>query len=317
MPEDKQGNVQTVGTSSKTYAPGVMGLSQQLADRGLQSPEALAMLQQNATNRNNDSVLGAMYTNNRNAVGNIAAGLDKWSPTQGLEDFASGKYLSPETNPYLKGMYDDAANSVMSQLRGQFAGAGRYGSGAMAATQGDTLNRLANTLYGNAYQSGMQNMFGANTAINQGNLQGRNQQLAAAALFPSMAVGGDAQLAQLAGLQQNAINSQYAGIANLLGQGSTGTTGTQQTPYFSNDLANGLGAAGGFLSLGNGLLNLGGKVGDLFSGWGGGGGAGFSGDANWGGTFGSSANYGLPTTDAGAGSFFGIPEVPAYNFSFE
>lgn len=276
-------NTSSTNNSTRTFDPAIMGLAQQLAGRGIQSPEALQTLQQNAMNRQNDSVLGAMYTNNRNAIGNIAAGLDKWSPTQGLQDFASGKYLSPETNPYLKGMYDDAANSVMSQLRGQFAGAGRYGSGAMAATQGDTLNRLANTLYGNAYQSGMQNMFNANTAINQGNLQGRNQQLAAGALFPSMAIGGDAELMKLAGLQQNAINGQYGGIGNLLGSAVTGTTGTtsgmnsgttsgsNQTPYYSNDLANGLGAAGGFLSLGNSLLGLGGKVGDLFNGWGGGG----------------------------------------------
>lgn len=320
--EDKPGTVQSTSTANRQYDPGIMGLSQQLAGQGLQSPEALKTLQDNAMARQNDPVWSAMLTNSRKAVANLASGHDAWQPTQGLQDFASGKYLSPETNPYLKGMYDDAANSVMSQLRGQFAGAGRYGSGAMAATQGDTLNRLANTLYGNAYQSGMQNMYGANTAINQGNLQSKNQQLAASALLPSVGIGNDAQLMQLAQLQQGALNGQYSGIGNLLGKSLTGTSGTQQTPYYSNDLANGLGAAGGFLSLGNGLLNLGGMVGNLFNGWGGGGDTSAM-NTNWGGAFGTAPETsGLWGGGSGlfnggdAGSFFNIPSVPEFNFDW-
>lgn len=266
---DNPGTTTTSGTSTKTFDPSIFGLGQQLAAKGLQSPEALQTLQSNAMARQNDPVWSAMLTNSRNAVAGLASGQDKWQPTQGLQDFANGKYLSPESNPWLKGMYNDAADSVMGQLKGQFSGLGRYGSGAMLATQGDTLNRLANTLYGNAYQQGMQNMFGANTAINQGNLQGRNQQLAASALLPSAGIGNDAQLMQLAGLQQAALNGQYAGIAGLLGQGSTGSSLSQQSPYYTNDAANVLGGIGGALSIGNGLLNLGGKAGDLFSGWGG------------------------------------------------
>ena len=290
---DNVGTTQTTGTSSKTYDPGILGLGQQLAAKGIQSPEILKTLQDNAMARQNDTVWGAQLTNSRNAVANLASGHDAWQPTQGLQDFANGKYLSPETNPWLKGMYNDAADSVMGQLKGQFSGLGRYGSGAMALTQGDTLNKLANTLYGNAYQSGMQNMFGANTAINQGNLQGINQQLAASALLPSAGIGNDAQLMQLAGLQQGALNGQYTGIAGLLGQGGIGTTASQQTPYYTNDLSSALGGLGGALSLGNGLLTLGKGAGDLFSGWGSGGGVNVT-------TPGSSFNWG----DVAAPDFF-------------
>lgn len=346
--DDKTGTVQAMNsggtnqnTSStnnftRTFDPGIMGLAQQLAGRGVQSPEALQTLQQNAMNRQNDTVWGAQLTNSRNAVANLASGHDAWAPTQGLQDFASGKYLSPETNPWLKGMYNDAANSVMGQLRGQFSGLGRYGSGAMAATQGDTLNKLANTFYGNAYQSGMQNMFGANTAINQGNLQSKNQQLAASALLPSAGIGNDAQLMQLAGLQQGALNGQYGGIGNLLGNAVTGTTGTtsgmnsgttsgsNQTPYYApNDFMQGLAGVGGLLSVGQGLLGLGGKVGDLFSGWGGGGADTSAMNTNWGGAFGTAPETsGLWGGGSGlfnggdAGSFFNIPSVPDYNFDW-
>ena len=59
---------------------------------------------------------------------------------QQLESTMRGDYLSPESNPYLKAAYDQAARSVGETFRdytqpqtdAQAAMAGRYGSGALA-----------------------------------------------------------------------------------------------------------------------------------------------------------------------------------------
>ncbi|MAK37695.1 MAG: hypothetical protein CMC15_16165 [Flavobacteriaceae bacterium] len=85
-----------------------------------------------------------------------------------LSDTLSGQYLSPETNPYLKGMYDDASAALGEAFRretipglaAQFASGGRYGSGMMTEMLGrgqeavaDSMGELANKLYGGAYES--------------------------------------------------------------------------------------------------------------------------------------------------------------------
>jgi hypothetical protein len=81
-----------------------------------------------------------------------------------VSDVLGGKYLS-EQNPYLKGMYQDAASGVTSdylgnvlpQLEARFANAGGRGGAYQAALDranaglGDELSGLASNLYGAAY----------------------------------------------------------------------------------------------------------------------------------------------------------------------
>ena len=79
-----------------------------------------------------------------------------------------GDFLSPESNPYLKATYDQAARSVGETFRdytqpqtdAQALMAGRYGSGALANerarntdTFGRTLNELATGIYAPAYEA--------------------------------------------------------------------------------------------------------------------------------------------------------------------
>jgi hypothetical protein len=91
-----------------------------------------------------------------------------WGQAQSqLSDVIGGKYLSPDSNPWLRGMYDSAASRVSDQFaRGtaantdaQFARQGAFGGsawseqqGANARSLGDSLSGLASNLYGNAYQ---------------------------------------------------------------------------------------------------------------------------------------------------------------------
>ena len=91
--------------------------------------------------------------------GGLAPGLSQY-----VSDTLGGKYFA-EQNPYLQGMYQDAAggvtsnylNTVLPQLEARFAGAGGRGGAyeAMlnASNQGlaDELSGMASNLYGTAY----------------------------------------------------------------------------------------------------------------------------------------------------------------------
>ena len=82
-------------------------------------------------------------------------------------DVLSGRYLSPDSNPYLRGTYDNAANALTDNYQraiapntvSQFARAGQTRSaqlfGRQSADQdilGDELRRLATDVYGGQYQ---------------------------------------------------------------------------------------------------------------------------------------------------------------------
>ena len=69
----------------------------------------------------------------------------------------SGAYLNPNTNPYLQGTFDTAAQGVQNNLTSQFGASGRNIIGS-APVQSSAMNQLANQIYGGAYQSGMQQM---------------------------------------------------------------------------------------------------------------------------------------------------------------
>lgn len=212
--------------------------------------------------------------NNINALagqGNGAVG----NATGFLNDQLSGKYLSPNSNPYLASMEQAAADPVIRQY--QMATApqtdsaaemgNRYGSGYQAAMQGNNqyglgqaLQNLSNNFYGQAYQQGVNNMFNA------------------AGMAPSMLQASyiPYQMQNEVGQQQQAYNQQalsgqvgqymqgqmlpYQTLSMLQGliggnYGQQGTTtgwnnsmGSQTTPYYSNPLGSVLG--GGLAGLG-------------------------------------------------------------------
>jgi hypothetical protein len=121
-------------------------------------------------------------------------GLSSLINTQALTDTIGGKYLNPDSNPYLSQYYDQAASKVRSSLadsndyvNGQFNQRGLYNSSARQESlqkqtdkANDTLADVATGIYGNAYTTERSNQM---NAINQqGNLinsqfsQGTTQQ---------------------------------------------------------------------------------------------------------------------------------------------
>ncbi len=100
------------------------------------------------------------YSQNGNAALNQAGAYNS--------DVLSGKYLAPESNPYLRGTYDEAARAVTdnyqnavlpaitsrfarsgNSLSGQFLGAGNRATQAL----GNSLGDLATNIYGGAYDA--------------------------------------------------------------------------------------------------------------------------------------------------------------------
>lgn len=178
-----------------------------------------------------------------------------------LTDTLNGKYLDPNSNPYLKGTYDQASKSVQGTLDSQFGQGGRYGSGLNQQVLGQGLNDLANNIYGANYQ------------------QERTRQMGASALAPQAANQDYTDLSALAnvgaqkeGMSQNAINDtinrfnanaaapgqniqNYIGLLNGAG-GNYGAT-TQTSPYQQNNTLGGLGSGLGLLG------NVGGLGGSL------------------------------------------------------
>lgn len=100
------------------------------------------------------------YSQNGNAALNEAGGYNS--------DVLQGKYLSPESNPYLRGTYDQAAravtenyrDSVLPAVTSRFARAGMAGGGGFigARAQADqslarSLGDVATNIYGGAYDA--------------------------------------------------------------------------------------------------------------------------------------------------------------------
>lgn len=97
-------------------------------------------------------------------------------------DTIQGKYLSPESNPYLGATYDAAANRAAKAYRfgtapgvdAQFARAGSFGGSAHQQTKdmanfdfGQSLTDLANQMYGENYSRERQNMLNAGSEAQQ------------------------------------------------------------------------------------------------------------------------------------------------------
>lgn len=85
----------------------------------------------------------------------IAAG------SQELRGILSGKYLTPESNPYLSYYVQRAYETALPELDTTAIQAGRYGSGAWGQAKGRTMADIASNIYGGAYQQERQAMLQA------------------------------------------------------------------------------------------------------------------------------------------------------------
>lgn len=68
-----------------------------------------------------------------------------------LEDIVSGKYLSPGSNPWLKGTYEQALESALPAFDTEAVSAGRYGSDSYNMGKAKLVSDLATDIYGKAY----------------------------------------------------------------------------------------------------------------------------------------------------------------------
>ena len=221
-----------------------------------------------------------------------------------------GDYLDPDSNPWLAKTYQRAAtdigdayqNIVAPRRDAQFAGAGRYGSGAFADASArdaenvaNQLGRTAENIYGGAYQNERRNQLLASQ------MAPRAQEMGYYDAQKMLGVGQDREA-----YRQNILNERarlfrekqdrpfanlqnYAGL--LSGQNLGGIT-TEVTPYHQSGLAGDLANAASVVD----LINAVGGQGALQNIWGGIGSAlGRILPSGSGGTSGSSAGW-LPTS---------------------
>jgi len=73
--------------------------------------------------------------------------LDEWGKTM------SGAYLSPDANPHIAEIARRASSAAASAPVSGFAGAGRFGSGAMANAMADAAASTSANLYGDNYRN--------------------------------------------------------------------------------------------------------------------------------------------------------------------
>ena len=182
-------------------------------------------------------------------------------------DTISGKYLDPNTNPFLAATYGQAADQVTRSYQtatdpstqAAFSGAGRYGSGArnqqVSQNQqdlGKSLGNLGTSIYGGNYQQERDRQLAAtNNAGNyaQANYIPANNQVAAGGALQQQNQNEiNADMAKWnydQNLPYQKLNSYLASVGGNYGQSGT-TTGTQTGNTYSNPTGQ---AVGGVASL--------------------------------------------------------------------
>lgn len=154
---------------------------------------------------------------------------------QMASDIATGK-IGPNINdnPYFQASMKDALGMAGSAFAGQYGGAAgqNLGNSGYQESLARGLGATATNAFSNAYQSQLGNMYqGANALMQAGT---------------SQETRGDAQ----AMAQQQAFMSPWSNLANyrnaIAGNYGGTSSGTTQSPYFTNPAANalGMGAAG-------------------------------------------------------------------------
>lgn len=157
----------------------------------------------------------------------ISQDYQSWGPTSGqaqglIGDTIGGKYLSPDSNPYLQGMIDKTGRDVTDRVNAQFSQAGRYGSGAHGYGLSQGLADSENSLLAQNYSTerGIQNQ--AATLPAQMENQNLAQLLQASGVGAELPYTGTNSLASsLSALFSGGTQKSGGGIGGLLqGAGS-------------------------------------------------------------------------------------------------
>lgn len=203
-------------------------------------------------------------------VSNMLNGNTDSSPAaSAFAKFANGSMMN---SPYQSAALDAANNAITRayqtatapQTASNFAASGRYGSGAygqaVSQNQQDLATQLGNTdasLVNSMYQQNMGNMLAGAQGLS-------NQQNAALSMSPNIVNsinGAASNLYNMGGnqqaLQQSQLNAPWQLLNNYsnLIQGQYGGQASTTQPYYSNQLAGGMGGALGGAMLGSALSN--------------------------------------------------------------
>lgn len=100
----------------------------------------------------------------------------------GIQETMEGKYLTPESNPYLSAYVQRGFEETLPQMDTSAIQAGRYGSGAWGEMRGRAMADIASNIYGAAYEAE------------------RGRQMEAYRLAPELSLMDYADLEKLAGV---------------------------------------------------------------------------------------------------------------------
>ena len=122
------------------------------------------------------------------------------SPTMGLaarsvNDTLAGKYLTPDSNPYLGQYFQQGVNSALPSLSATFSNAGRTGAQAQSQGMADMYGAMGRDIYGGAYNNE------------------RNLQMQALGMAPAIAANDYQDLAKQAAVGQ-AYDQQAQNVLN-------------------------------------------------------------------------------------------------------
>lgn len=113
--------------------------------------------------------LGSTTRSGISGIQNTVSGLpSSTSSATNLAGMASGEYLK-NGNPYFQTALDNQLQRAGEMIQSQFAGSGRYGSGANSAVLSRELGNIATSALSDQFNRDTQNMLSANSMIDQSN----------------------------------------------------------------------------------------------------------------------------------------------------
>lgn len=128
------------------------------------------------------------------------------SAQNNLAEMASGSFLK-EGNPYFNEMLGNQMDKTAARIQSQFAGSGRYGSGANTSVLSNELGALSTNALYNQYNQDTQNMLAANGMIDASNATRLGQQTAAVQGITGAQGQNIANQLSATGLQGNLLNT--------------------------------------------------------------------------------------------------------------
>lgn len=144
---------------------------------------------------------------------------------QALTDTASGQFLNPDSNPYLRGMVDRAQDDVMTRVNMMDRGSGSYGNSGIQQAATRELADVTNDIYGQNYMNERQNMMQAgmySPQFAQADYMDANQMLNAGQILQDQEQQGmDFQYQQFED-EQNLPYKNLAAMSGVFGSGNMG-----------------------------------------------------------------------------------------------